>query len=273
MACANCKIYPERVKFCSACKNIAYCSRTCQKADWRRHKKQGCNATHQGNEIQTVWNSEKDPLYQEIKDVRKQLSVLQGTYKQNLYLSIFITRLDKILDKDKPITMHQIEELKQWRQTYSHEDKNALLWEASYARVIEALMLVKLKIMESSSILVFEHGNPYKDLTTFRLFLKDNALTPNEAFVCSRECESPPQSLLIMLTRNRKLFMGDEYMLRWVYGKIKVAYFQIDDFLIRDKGKAALENAFLGIYSNHPTILIDKDNGQHIMKSFQIHAP
>ena len=271
LACANCQIYPEKIKWCSACKKVAYCSRTCQKQDWRRHKKEDCNKTiEHGSEKQNVWDCSEDPTHQKIKDVKTKLNGLQETYKKNEYLEKFIQKLDKILNKNKPITIHQIEELKQWRQTYAHSNHEPLLCEDSYVSVIKALMQIKVEIMANSRIMAFRYGNPYDDCTKLHHFLQANAQHPNEAFVCSRDSESPPQSLLIMLTRNRKLYIGDEYMKQWHEGKIKLDFYKIGDFLSNDKAKAALEYAFFGIYPNHPTMVIDEENQPHIMQSFNL---
>ena len=38
--CMNCKIKGLKFKHCSACKSVHYCSRECQKSDWKRHKKE-----------------------------------------------------------------------------------------------------------------------------------------------------------------------------------------------------------------------------------------
>jgi ankyrin repeat protein len=36
--CLGCKTHVEKVLYCAACGQVAYCSRECQKADWKRHK-------------------------------------------------------------------------------------------------------------------------------------------------------------------------------------------------------------------------------------------
>ncbi len=38
--CAHCKKSGLKFKHCSACKSVYYCSRECQKSDWKRHKKE-----------------------------------------------------------------------------------------------------------------------------------------------------------------------------------------------------------------------------------------
>ena len=37
--CANCKKFGFKFKKCSACQSVYYCSRECQKSDWKKHKK------------------------------------------------------------------------------------------------------------------------------------------------------------------------------------------------------------------------------------------
>ena len=37
--CANCKKFGLKFKKCSACQSVYYCSRECQRSDWKKHKK------------------------------------------------------------------------------------------------------------------------------------------------------------------------------------------------------------------------------------------
>lgn len=36
--CAYCKIQPKDVFYCGKCKRVQYCSRLCQRVDWKTHK-------------------------------------------------------------------------------------------------------------------------------------------------------------------------------------------------------------------------------------------
>ncbi|KDQ17727.1 hypothetical protein BOTBODRAFT_185817 [Botryobasidium botryosum FD-172 SS1] len=38
--CANCRLFkpPKEIKICSGCKTMGYCSKECQRADWKTHK-------------------------------------------------------------------------------------------------------------------------------------------------------------------------------------------------------------------------------------------
>jgi hypothetical protein len=38
--CRSCGVAPEKLMACSSCKKVRYCSRECQKADWKRHKEE-----------------------------------------------------------------------------------------------------------------------------------------------------------------------------------------------------------------------------------------
>lgn len=51
--CSNCKQEKSGMRQCSACKNALYCSRTCQKQHWRKHKRQ-CTGLKTKKENETV---------------------------------------------------------------------------------------------------------------------------------------------------------------------------------------------------------------------------
>ena len=48
----------ETTKYCSGCKTVYYCGRTCQKQDWKHHK----NECQERNDFKTVWDCVKDYL-------------------------------------------------------------------------------------------------------------------------------------------------------------------------------------------------------------------
>ena len=53
--CIVCK--NEDVKSCSRCHLISYCSKECQKSDWKRHKKQECNGEVARQKMQILQES------------------------------------------------------------------------------------------------------------------------------------------------------------------------------------------------------------------------
>jgi ankyrin repeat protein len=104
--CAACKNSGLNFKVCSACKNVHYCSRDCQKSDWKRHKKECKKATRKMTTIQQKfmkavitkigkWNKVKDVL-KEDKDKSIDLNIKYAKGYTVLHMATHDCRVDVI---------------------------------------------------------------------------------------------------------------------------------------------------------------------------------
>ena len=77
MKCVTCLVDAEKGFVCSGCKVAVYCSRNCQKSDWRRHKP-SCtkNTKHNCSECKSVALKAKSGKFKMSACHRKEASIL-----------------------------------------------------------------------------------------------------------------------------------------------------------------------------------------------------